>query len=332
MTEQELSLVAFTAQGARLMGALQRSLGGEAVFSKDVPDFSLADWTEERFASRQALVFVGAAGIAVRAIAPHIKSKAQDPAVVAVDEAGRFVIPLLSGHLGGANALAQRIAAICGGTAVITTATDINGLWAVDLWAKAQGLTVVQPERIKLVSGKLLQGDTVSIYSRWPIAGEPPAGVAVSSTDRADVIVDLYDHGQGLHLAPKVGVLGLGCRRGTPGAALEEAFCKFCSRRALLSAAISQAASIDVKSDEAGLRDFCRAHSWPLSFFTATELAACSGSFTPSAFVERTVGVDNVCERSAVLASGGELLETKYAGDGVTMALACTVPQLDWSW
>lgn len=101
---------------------------------------------------------MGAVGIAVRAIAPHCKSKATDPAVVVLDECGRFAVPLLSGHLGGANALARALAEACGAIPVITTATDANGVFAVDEWAKAQGCAVLEPERIKLVSGALLAG------------------------------------------------------------------------------------------------------------------------------------------------------------------------------
>ena len=113
----------------------------------------------------------------MRAIAPHCRSKAADPAVVVVDEGGNFAVPLLSGHLGGANALARALAKACGAVPVITTATDVNGLFAVDLWAKAQNCAVLEPERIKRVSGALLAGQTVRYWSPWPVAGETPAGV-----------------------------------------------------------------------------------------------------------------------------------------------------------
>lgn len=332
MTEQELSLIAFTDRGAELMERLRQQLGGEALCSRCQPDFSLAEWTARRFPHRQALIFVGAVGIAVRAVAPHIKSKAQDPAVVVVDEAGRFVIPLLSGHLGGANALAAEVARICGGTPVITTATDINRRFAVDLWAKRQGLCLTDTRGIKLVSGKLLAGNTVSVCSRWPVAGDPPPGVVLTDDPLADVIVDVYGSaGSGLQLVPVCCTLGVGCRRGTAAEALERAFSRFCAERDLRAESIRGAASIDLKQDETGLLEFCRSHGWEPAFFTAAELAAVPGSFTPSAFVAQTVGVDNVCERSAV-AAGGALLEAKYAADGVTLAVACDPPRLDWSW
>ncbi len=118
----------------------------------------LAEWASAQFAQSDALIFVGAAGIAVRAIAPHCKSKAADPAVVVLDECGRFAVPILSGHLGGANDLARAIATVCGAVPVITTATDAHGIFAVDEWAKHQNCMVLEPERIKQVSSNLLAG------------------------------------------------------------------------------------------------------------------------------------------------------------------------------
>ncbi|MFR8401852.1 MAG: cobalamin biosynthesis central domain-containing protein [Faecalibacterium prausnitzii] len=163
--------LAFTAKGEALAHRLAEALPGSV--SRCGGDVTLKGWTAEHFAQDEALIFVGAVGIAVRAIAPHCRSKAADPAVVVVDEGGNFAVPLLSGHLGGANALARALAGICGAVPVITTATDVNGLFAVDLWAKAQNCAVLEPERIKRVSGALLAGQTVRYWSPWPVAGSP---------------------------------------------------------------------------------------------------------------------------------------------------------------
>ena len=161
--------LAFTAKGEALAHRLAEALPGSV--SRCGGDVTLKGWTVEHFAQDEALIFVGAVGIAVRAIAPHCRSKAADPAVVGVDEGGNFAVPLLSGHLGGANALARALAKACGAVPVITTATDVNGLFAVDLWAKAQNCAVLEPERIKRVSGALLAGQTVRYWSPWPVAG-----------------------------------------------------------------------------------------------------------------------------------------------------------------
>ena len=131
---------------------------------------------------------------------------------------------------------------------------------------------------------------------------------------------------------PRCLTLGVGCRRGVSAAQIEQVFRRFCAERSVLKDAISGAASIDRKSDEAGLLEFCQSHGWPISFYTADELKAAEGSFSPSDFVRETVGADNVCERSAVCAADGALFEKKYASDGVTFALAVTQPELNWSW
>ena len=174
--------LAFTAKGLALAQKLAAAYSGSVARCGHAPgQVGLADWTARQFAGSDALIFVGAVGIAVRAVAPHCQSKASDPAVVVLDECGHFAVPILSGHLGGANNLARALAAVCGAVPVITTATDANGVFAVDEWAKHQNCAVLEPERIKLVSGALLAGREVHFTSDWPIAGTPPAGLTESA-------------------------------------------------------------------------------------------------------------------------------------------------------
>lgn len=300
-------LISFTGRGQSLAETLANALDGQAVrYNREQ---SLDGWTREHFQTGNALVFVGAAGIAVRAVAPYVKSKATDPAVVVVDETGRFAVPILSGHLGGANDLAQKIANLCGAVPVITTATDLSGVFAVDQWAKRQNCAVLNPEKIKSVSGALLAGGRVELCSPWPVAGEPPEGVS-------------------LRLMPKIAVLGVGCKRGTPQAALEAAFAAL----PIHPSSFCKVCTIDLKRNEPGLLAFCRAHGLELETFSAAEMQGALGEFSPSEFVERVTGVDNVCERAAVLGSGGTLLLKKRAGDGVTMAVAVKPFAPNWRW
>lgn len=322
-----VALTAFTARGTALALKLAAALGGTLRTDRQ----PLADWTAAHFPRCEALIFVGAAGIALRSVAPHIKSKADDPAVVCVDETGRWVIPLLSGHLGGANALARRIAALTGGEAVITTATDLNGLFAVDLWAKKQGMAVLQPERIKQVSAKILRGETTVINCSYPLPRPAPEPVQCGTP--GDVLVSYRpSETNALQLVPRVLTLGIGCKRGTGSDRLEAVFACFCAERRILPEAIEKAASIDVKRDEAGLLSFCEGRGWPTVFYSAEELRSAAGDFSASPFVESAVGVDNVCERAALIAAGGGLIEKKYARDGVTFALAERRAAYDWSW
>ena len=325
------AFAAFTGRGEALAESLRARLGGTLRGRGD--GTPLADWTAEQFPRREALIFVGAAGVAVRAVAPHLRSKAEDPAVVCLDETGRFVIPLLSGHLGGANELDRRIAGLTGGTAVVTTATDLSGAFAVDLWAKKQGMHVLQPERIRDVSAAVLRGEDVRLYCPRPIMGETPAHVLITNNpaDAAALVSVRKTASDALQLVPRVLTLGIGCKRGTAAETLERELARFCQQRGVLPEAIIRAATIALKRDEAGLLRFCEDRGWALSFYTAGELRSAAGDFTPSRFVEEKTGVDNVCERAAVLC-GGRLVEKKYASDGVTFALAEAETAYDWSW
>ena len=292
----------------------------------------LADFTKQAWKKGGALLFIGAAGIAVRAIAPLLESKAEDPAVLVLDENGKYCVPILSGHLGGANALARKVAAICGAVPVVTTATDGRGLFAVDTWAKREGLRIQNLEKAKAVSAKLLSGQEISIQSEFPISGAAPAGVRVlegPAPEKADVFVGVHTpkDPQALHLVPRCLTLGAGCRKGTAAETLERALGAFLSRVSVAEAAISAVRSLDLKKDEPGLLAFCAAHGWPLETFSAAELRAQAGTFTKSAFVARTVGVDNVCERAAVL-GGGDVFVSKTVFPSVTLALGVFPPAL----
>ena len=327
MRDGDIAYLAFTERGRALARTLSGALGGEVSCTRD--GVSLREWTAEAFAAHRALVYVGAAGIAVRAVAPLLVSKASDPAVLAVDECARFAVPLASGHLGGANELARQIARVCGATAVVTTATDARGVFAVDEWARAQGMAIPDAARIRYVSARLLAGETVTVRSALPIDGAPPDGVTLTESDDADVWVDWRAH-DALTLAPGMLVLGVGCKRGTARETLERRFAALCAETGALPETIHAAATIDSKRGEAGLSAFCAAHGWALSYDTANALASAEGDFSASAFVAQTTGVDNVCERAAALRAGGELVVRKYAGEGVTLALAKRRLRLDW--
>ena len=326
--------LAFTSKGLALARQLAAACLG-AVARCGENGVNLADWTAVQFAQSDALIFVGAAGIAVRAIAPHCRSKATDPAVVVLDECGRFAIPLLSGHLGGANDLARQLAKVCGAVPVITTATDANGVFAVDEWAKHQHCLVAEPPRIKAVSGALLAGRTVHFASDWPMQGTPPAGVEqAGDTAQADFAMTLTPAlmPDALHIIPHIAVLGIGCKRGTSAKKLSDAFTAFCAETKLAPQSILAAASIDLKKDEPGLTEFCQKQGWPVTFYTADELRNAPGQFAHSDFVQRITGVDNVCERTAVLAAGGPVWAHKWARDGVTFAVALRPFTPDWRW
>lgn len=329
--QKERMYISFSDKGEALAHRLADALGGKAC--RCSRPLSLEQWTQRAFAEARGLVFVGSCGIAVRAIKPWIRSKATDPAVVVVDECGQFAVPILSGHLGGANDLARQIGKVCGAVPVLTTATDANGVFAVDEWAKRQNCSILNLEKIKAVSSAVLAGKTIQVSSAWPIAGDCPSGVRRTEREDYDVRLDLRSGKSGaLTLVPRILVLGVGCRKGIAQEALEEAFQELLEESGVSERAVCAAASIDLKRNETGLLAFCEAHGWPCRFYSAAQLEKAQGEFTASPFVREVTGVDNVCERSAVLASGGELYRKKAAGNGVTMALAQIPYQPTWRW
>lgn len=320
--------IAFTDKGMELGGRLSSVTDGEIQLRR-CEDSELYKWTGEHFVSGGVIIFIGAVGIAVRAVAPFLNRKALDPAVLVIDEEGRFVIPLLSGHIGGANSLAVALADYLGAAAVITTATDLQNVFSVDTWAVNAGLKIANPEKIKHVSAKLLRGESVAFSSVFPIGGELPEGLVCVPDDTPCDFTISYLSGVAentLHLVPPVLTLGIGCKKDTSVDALTAAYAQFIEDCGCHKLAVCRICSIDLKENEQGLLDFAAAQKLPVSFFSAEELKQVSGSFSSSEFVEETTGVDNVCERAAVLGSGGTLLVRKTVLDGITMAIAVKEP------
>lgn len=301
---------------------------------------SISEYVAEQFSKVEAIVFIGAAGIAVRSIAPCLVHKSVDPAVVAVDETGKFCISLLSGHFGGANDLAEKIAQLIGGIPVVTTATDRERKFSVDVFAKRNGLVLEDWEKAKSISAAVLAGEKIGFATRVPVEGIVPEELEIADIEALgeDIFCGKADgNGQGiliscgkekvmpfpmtLQLVPKSIVAGIGCRKGVSRDKIEEAVTDCFNRYGILPQALKAVASIDLKRDEAGIADFCACRGLPFVTYTADELEQVPGEFSKSGFVKEVTGVDNVCERSA-LAAGGSLLCSKQVYDKVTVALA----------
>ena len=301
-----------------------------------LPDHNAA--CKEVFDKYQALVFVGSAGIAVRTIAPFIKSKLTDPAVISVDERGNFMIPLLAGHIGGANELARYLAAAIGATCCVTTATDVNGLFAVDEWAARNNMVLNSLKAAKDFAAALVDGKQVGLYydADFTVNSKLPKNIIVSNVPDVGMAITLdktlAPFSTTLRLLPKIVHLGIGCRRNTPLEKIEALVLPELEKLKLDKRSIVALASVDLKKDEQGLLAFAKKYRLAANFYTADELNAVEGEFTPSAFVKSVVGVSNVCERSAVRDSnGGRLLLRKTSCDGVTLAVAVEPLMLDFS-
>lgn len=294
----------------------------------DQPDFEpIGKPSKEFYGSlfrwADAMVFVGSIGIAVREIAPHVKSKLIDPAVIDIDELGQFVTPLLSGHIGGGNELALKLAVALGATPVITTATDINQKFSVDAWAARGGLFITDMNAAKLVSATILERN-VPLTSDFPVTTALPNGVDQEDSGDIGICISCFKKkpfDTTLLLVPLALHLGIGCRRGTPVENFREAVDLVLAEHNIHPKAIKQVTSINIKSDEGGLLEFCRERKLPVKFYTPEELWAVPGEFTPSKCVLKHTGVDNVCERSAMIGAKG-LLVRKTIHNGVTVAVA----------
>ncbi len=338
-----MKILALTHQGAALARRLCGKLSGAQCWlpqaqATEVGDqaFSrLSDAFREAFEKRENLVCIMAAGIVVRGIAPYLKGKDSDPAVVVVDEAGRFAISLLSGHLGGANELARKVARILGGTPVITTATDVQGLPALDLLAVEHGLTIENLPEVRTISMALLEGRPVRVVdpdnylaemvSAYPerFAPEPDLDLALQAPGPT-VYVGCREcpwPPECLRLRPRNLVAGMGCHKGTPAEELVEFIKQTFKQEGLSLLSLKALATIEAKKEEPGLRMAARSLGVEFLWFTATELQEIPVP-NPSPRVARHMKVASVSEAAALKAGGVELIVTKRKAANATLAVA----------
>ena len=303
------------------------------------------------FSWADALIFIGALGIAVRRIAPYVRDKRTDPAVLCLDERGRFVISVLSGHIGGANQLAQELAKELGSVPVITTATDINHLFSVDTWAREQGLAISDMHMAKAVSAAILEQD-VFLASDFPIRGACPPGCSLYEAPEEGAAAGEPDPAQTqaagisqtgiliswqirepfertLRLIPKILHLGIGCRKGTPKEQIAGAVRTALAQTRIDPRAVKGVYSITLKAEEEGLLQYCREMDWPFTVYTAEELMQLPGHYTASELVLRTTGADNICERAAMIGADHLILNKTICG-GVTAALAAEAYEVNF--
>lgn len=335
----EIQVVAFTERGWELAHFVFDAWEKYVISYREKPGGdSLKAWVQEGFVQKRAIVFVGAMGIAVRSIAPFVEDKLLDSPVVVMDEQGRYVIPVLSGHVGGANELARQIADRCDAEPVITTATDLNGLFAVDVFAEKNKLSILRREGIAYVSGKLLRGQRASIFIEgyeysdgwlWNDQGQKQQlpseleWVDVRTCAECDIVVsekEKFLEKAVLPLKPKLYVLGIGCRKGK----LYEDIMNEVEDLEIKLKEVSNISSIDIKLNECGIVELARRNRIEYLTFSAEILEKVEGDFVKSEFVRKQVGVDNVCERAALAAAGAgaELVMRKHAANGITLALA----------
>lgn len=346
------AVIALTKNGCKTALLLHRELEKESevsVFLKDtaapisleknknihVFPQKLKDLIAKIYAEFDAYIMVMATGIVFRTFAPYIEHKTIDPAIVVMDEKAQFCISLLSGHLGGANALAQQVATMMGATPVITTATDVNGLIAFDNVAKANDCAIENIDALPHISGAMVNGETVGLKSDIPIenlrSGDTQTFFLINEHGdnicKNNVIISnslsdpLGEHT--LYLRPRNLVLGVGCRKNTPFEQLNDALLDFLRVKGYSLLSLRAMASIDLKKDEKGLLELAQTYRLPFLTFTNEELKHVGNVTGTSAFVEKVTGTPSVSQAAALTASnGGKTIVEKTIYPGITFSLA----------
>lgn len=359
-----LAVISFTKAGSIVCGRLVkrfRELGetcsGYAVkrFANETGEPGICPveepvgvWSGRMIGEMDGIIYIGAAGIAVRAIAPYIKDKMTDPAVLVIDEQGKFVISLLSGHVGGANELTLRAAEILGAQPVITTASDVQGRIGIDVWAKKHGMALSDRGLAKEAAAALVNGEPVGFYSDYQLDKPVPEGYARGQMCRMNIWVTcrkypeadnaismfLPENAKILRLIPGLLTVGIGCRKGVDAEQVEAAVRQAFQRHNLELRGAVRLTSIDLKREEPGILQAAKQMGLPFITFSAGELEQAEGTFSESEFVRKITGTGNVCERAALLGAGAgaRLLARREVYGGVTVAIAesaCTAEKMD---
>ena len=327
-------IIAITQNGLALAKKLKAQFPDSVIYTLDKwhdeectpiePD--LSTFTAQLFDRHKTLVYIMATGTVVRSIALHLVDKTVDPAVVVLDERGQFAISLLSGHLGGANAVASEIAGTMGATAVITTASDVQGMPSVDMIAQKHQLIIDSMHDAKILTAMTVNGQKVgwrndsllNLPCYYPCDEIDAEGLVVVSnrTDLAEKVLSAQ-------LIPQNIIVGVGCRRGISGQQIIDFVTEQLQLNSISEMSIRQLASIDIKSDEQGVLDAAAHFGVPAVFVETTEIEKIEQDFSSSAFVKSQVGVSGVCEPAAFIAGGrtGEFISRKKSKEGITVAI-----------
>lgn len=278
----------------------------------------------------EGIIFICATGIAVRLINPYIKDKTEDPAVVVMDDTARFSISLLSGHVGGANRLAELVAAMTGAMTVITTASDNRGIESIDLFAKRNGYVIEDRASMTSLTAMMVNGKKVGFLSEESSSLDYGNLVILNNMDGIDPSI------QGLILVtsqlltpsiphttlrPKNINIGVGCRKGMKGVKIIEAIEQSLAEANLSSKSIKAIGTVEVKKDERGIIDAAHHFHCPLRIFSIEDIRRVEDRFQKSQFVKDSIGVYSVSEPVAFLL-GGEMIMAKSRHRGITISIS----------
>ncbi len=316
----KIACLSFSRKGAFIAGVIQNKFQGK-VNCYTRSDYK--DHLDKIFREFDGIVFISSTGIAVRISVPYLESKATDPAVVVIDDMGKYAISLLSGHLGGANQLAETLAKITGSQPIITTASDGRGIEAVDLFAKRWDLIIDSLDSARQITALMVDGKRIGFTSMFPetihypnlVNDHPDGCIFVDITEKIDCPVPCCI------LRPRILHIGIGCRKGKPAADILGAIRQVFLSNNLSLKSINSLATIELKKDEPGIREACQHFDCDLKIHTTDEIRSVQHLFEKSTFVEEHTGVGSVCEPCAWL-SGDAMIVNKTVIDGVTIAVS----------
>lgn len=298
--------------------------------SKILPlERNVYEWTESFFKKGNTLIFICAIGIAVRSISKFIENKKKDPAVLVIDEKGKFIIPILSGHIGGANQVAYDISNIMNITPVITTATDINDIFSVDVWAVKNNMYILNESEIKNISSALLDNKSVGLYSEFSYTHDMPdnfpKGLQIDENLIQGICISYFTNRKPfkhtLYLIPKCINIGMGCKKDSSIKAVEYLFINTLEEYNISIYAVNKLCTIDIKKNEKAFNYISNKYNISFEYYSKEQLLSVPGQFTSSKFVESVTGVDNICERASAFGEKGKIICNKKSHNGVTISL-----------
>ena len=358
---KDVAIVAITKGGVALGTKLQNQMeGAELLVSEKFGEIAgpaaillkgpLSKNIGSFFNAYDKIIFIVSLGAVVRLIAPHLKDKHIDPAVLVVDDKAQFVISVLSGHVGGANALTEKVANLLGSVPVITTASDVGQTIAVDILGRELGWIVEGDENVTRVSAAVVNEEpvafiqetgekkwwtrptplpsTIECFSSWEgveakqIEGKKYSAVLIV-TDRLRSAFPLQIQDRLVLYRPKSLVLGMGCDRGASLEEIEGLIRETLEKNGLQFSSVRTLATLDQKQDEPAFIQLCEKQGWTLEIFAKEALQGVEGVKNPSPVVEKWVGTPSVSEASALKSSGArELLVPKVKSKQATLAIA----------
>lgn len=326
--KMKLAIVSFNIQGDIIGEKIRKAFEADLYCKKNIENFNITKLTKDLMESYEGIIFISSTGIAVRSIAPYIKGKDVDPAVVVIDIFGKYVISLLSGHLGGANCLAVRLAKLIKAEPIITTATDSLKIESPDILAKDNSLVIDSLKDAKKIAALLVNGDKVAFIDEENKIIKPKG----YSDNLKDVLGAVFITNKlqdkkikeskikTLYLIRKNIILGIGCKKDYCPQKMKKTVLDKLEELKIDKRSIKIIATAEVKKDEEAILELAKFLECDIRIYTKDQIKEVQWKYEGSDFVEKSVGVRAVCEPVVEL-SGGKLLTDKMKLEGMTLCV-----------